>query len=149
MPPWTPPTVADFKAYFTRDFPYAPQTANSNLDYVTDSDIQKAIDQAGIHFNDALGMTGAEATIAYQYLTAFYLVVDLQMAGQGLGSSAVFPVQSQSVGPVSVGYQIPERLLKDPVISYFSQNMYGQKYLSIVLPYAVGNVGIALGTTTP
>ena len=145
---WVPPTVAEFKAYFTRDFPYAPAGANTNCDYVMDSDIQKAIDQTNINFNDELGMTGNEAKIAFLFLAAFYLVVDIQMAQRGLGSQAMFPVQSKGVGSVSVSFQIPERYTKDPQVCYYSQNQYGQKYLSLVFPYMTGNVRVVEGTTT-
>ena len=147
--PWTPPTVADFKAYFYRDFPYASVTANTNLDYVIDQDVQKAIDQANTHFNEGLGMTEQEATLAFLFLAAFYLVVDLQMAQRGLGSQASFIMSSKSVGSVSAGFEIPEQTKNNPVLNYYSQNQYGQKYISLVLPYAIGNVHVAFGTTTP
>jgi hypothetical protein len=145
---WSPPSVADFKAYFTRDFSYAPSCDNTNDDYILDSDITKALNQAGINFNDSLGFMDQEATIAYLFLTAFYLLVDLQLAQRGLSSQANFPIQSKGVGQVNVAYQIPERYTQDPVVSYYAQNGYGQKYLSIVLPYMVGNVGVIVSETS-
>lgn len=145
---WQPPSISDFKGYFTRDFPYAPLTANANYDYVLDGDITKALEQAEINFNESLGMSGREATVAFLFLTAFYLIIDLQLAQRGIASQANFSMSSKGVGSVSVTFQIPERYSKDPQMTYYAQNGYGQKYLSLVFPYMTGNVRVVEGTTT-
>ena len=37
---WEAPTVSDFKAFFVRDFPYAPEDDPTNLDYIVDEMVQ-------------------------------------------------------------------------------------------------------------
>jgi hypothetical protein len=145
---WTTPTIADFKAQFNRDFPYAPADDPDNLDLVIDSDITKAINQALLNFNDGLFPDVASATLAFLYLAAFYLVTNLQNSAQGIGAQAKFPINSKSVGGVSVSYSIPDKYLKDPVFSIYATNGYGIMYLSMVIPCLVGNVGLIAGYTT-
>lgn len=145
---WTQPTATDFKAYFTRDFKYAPTDAPTNLDFVCDTDINKAIDQAAANFNMCLFSTDSQKTIAFMFLAAFYMVYDFQTSAQGLASLSNFPVSSKSVGGVSVGYTIPERFSKDPIVSMYSMNGYGMKYLSLVLPRIVGQADVVDGQPT-
>jgi hypothetical protein len=141
------PTAAEFKTFFARDFNFAPDDDADNLDYITDTDIDRAIAEAEIGFPELLD-TDAQNTIAFMYLSAFHLVVNLQNSAKGISSQAKFPISGTSVAGVSVNFQIPERYSKDPFISQFTQNGYGMKYLSMMLPNLVGNVEISEGTTT-
>jgi len=146
---WEKPTVAEFKTQFRRDFKYAPDSDPTNLDYICDVDITNAYSQADVNFNPGLGFgTDAERTLAYLFLAAFYLVFDLQNSAQGVGSQSNFPISSKSVGNVSISFQIPESLMKNPSIAIYSQNGYGLKYISLVYPFLIGNVGTVWGTTT-
>ncbi len=147
-------TVDDFKEWFTRDFLYeippgstTPRPGCPN-DYVKDSDIEKAFIEAQMVFNPGLFCTDEELTVCYLYLTAFFLVNDLQTSAQGLGSTPYFPVQSRTVGSVSESYQIPEWIQKDPILSAFATNRYGLKYITMIKPLLIGNVQIAFGWTT-
>lgn len=115
--------------------------------YVLDADITKAFAEAKILFNTGLFETDSQIQLAYLYLTAHYLVNDIQTANQGLQSSASFPVNSRSVGSVSESYSIPDRYLKDPAMSFYTRSGYGLKYLSLVLPKLVGNVISVQGKT--
>ena len=45
----TNPNAGDFKTYFVRDFNYAPVNDAGNLDYITDNDIARAINEALIN----------------------------------------------------------------------------------------------------
>lgn len=145
---WSAPSIAQFKIYFARDFNYAPDNDPTNLNFITDNDISKACDQALINFNPGLFGNNADATIVFWWLWAFYLVYDLQTSAKGISSQSKFPISSNSVGGVSVTYSIPEKYAKEPALSVFTQNGYGMKYLSLVLPNLVGNVSTAFGTTT-
>ena len=146
---WTAPSIADFKAYFTRDFNYATEHDEpQNDEYVLDSDITKAIAEAEINFNAELYGTDAQVTAVFMYLVAFCLVINLQNSSKGIASQSKFPISSNSVGGVSVSYQIPDKYAKDPVLSQYTQNGYGMKYLSLVIPYLTGNVELIEGTTT-
>lgn len=143
-------TVADFKSFFPRDFPYSAVYDPNNPNYVTDNDITKAFAEAQISLNQALFTSDANIRIGYYYLTAHYLVNDLRTAAQGAGpGGADFPVSGRTVGSVSEQYAIPEAYTADPLLSFFTQTRYGMKYLALVLPKLVGNIGVVCGTTTP
>jgi hypothetical protein len=147
---WELPTVDDFKEYFARDFNYATtQGEPQNDDYVLDADISKAILEGSINFNLELYGEDAMVTAVFMYLAAFYLVVNLQNSAKGIASQSKFPISSASVGGVSVSYQIPSRFTDDAYICQFTQNGYGMKYLSLSMPFLVGNVTLIEGTTTP
>ena len=149
MSAWTRPTIADFKAYFVRDFNYAPADDPSNQKFVMDGDITKAMDQAEANFNPGLGYAPDSAvSMAFLWLAAFYMVEDLKVSGQGVASQANFPISSKSVQGVSLSYAIPEAYTKDAFISYLASNGYGMKYLSLSLPFTIGRVEVVEGTTT-
>lgn len=144
---WVPPTIAEFKAKFNRDFNYAPSTDPNNLDYITDNDIQNGMNEAMVNFTD-LYDGGSKTTIVFLYLAAFYMVWNLQNSAKGISSQSRFPISSNSVGGVAVTYSIPQRYMDDPTLSMYTQNGYGMMFLSLALPYTIGNVDTSLGTTT-
>ena len=146
----------DFKSWFVRDFKYyiaegktAPSGLYDACDSVTDLDISKAFTEATINFNPGLFSDDASATMCFLYLAAFYLVNDLQTSSAGMGSSGLFPVNSRSIGGVSESYTIPEWMTKDPILSNFATNRYGQKYLSMIKPLLIGRATVYRGATTP
>ncbi len=146
MGSWTAPTVEEFKAQFFRDFPYAPDTDPDNTDYVTDQDITNAINEAIINFSCSL--FGASTTYIFLYLAAHVMVSNIRNSSMGLNSQAKFPLESSSVGGVSIANNINERFASDPIFSNYLTTGYGKKYLELVYPYTVGNVGISCGRTT-
>lgn len=147
-------TVDDFKTWFHRDFSYytpAGETesiADCASNYVTDYDITKAMTEASINFNVSLFSESAQLMTTFLYLSAHYLVNDIQTSGDGLRSSGQFPVSSRSVGSVSESYAVPEWMIKDPNLSFYSTTRYGQKYLSLIKPLLIGNVVVYTGATT-
>ena len=147
-------TIQDFKDYFTRDFPYLPDPytgcAADQLDFVLDSDITKAFGQTQIKFNQSLFSSDANITIGYFWLTAHYMVIDLQAAQQGIASSgAKFNVSSRSVGSVSESYDIPDIYKKNAFIAFLSKTAYGEKYFSLIISKLVGNTFTVCGGTQP
>lgn len=147
-------TVSEFKAFFRRDFPYAPAPAESavcsNLDkYVFDFDIEKAFLEAQALLNQELFGGDANIRLAYYYLTAHYLANDMRTAMQGIESTGTNPVNSRSVGNVSESYTIPQSYLDNPQLAFFTTTGYGAKYLSLLLPSLVGNIGTVCGWTHP
>lgn len=123
---------------------------SDNVDnYVKDSDIEAAFKEAQIVFNQSLFSTDEQVTLGYLYLTAHYLVHDLRAALAGVAGFNPFPVQSRSVGSVSESYGIPQTYMDNPIYSFYTQSAYGMKYLSMVLPVLVGNVGAVAGATRP
>lgn len=118
-------------------------------DYVLDSDITKAFAEAQVVFNQELFNGDPSVIQGYLYLTAHYLVNDLNTANAGIQSVGSYPVSGRKVGSVSENYEIPKYYLDNPLFLFYNKTGYGQKYLSFILPVLVGNVGIACGTTLP
>ncbi len=139
---YTVPTASDFKAHFTRDFPYGSTDTT-----VMDLDITKAIAEAAVNFNESLWESQAVFTLAYLYLTAHYLVTDLRASSQGIAGSYSWLTGSKSVGSVSEGFSIPQKILDNPHLAMLSKTNYGAKFLSLALPRLVGNVVHVHGRT--
>jgi hypothetical protein len=139
------PSIADFKAYFFRDFPYGDDIETN----VTDQDIAKAMGQANVNFNPALFGDQNSFSIAYDLLSAHYLVVDLRMSSQGINGQYSFLEQSKSVGSVSQSFAIPQRILDDPYFSMLSKTNYGAKYLELIIPQLAGQMFLVHGSTRP
>lgn len=142
---WTPPAYTDFQAFFARDFYFAQPSDPDNLDFVTANDINRAIAEAQINFNQALYGSNANITNVFMYLVAFCLVRNIQNSTKGLSSQSRFPISSNSVGGVSVNFQMPEQYSKDPWLSSLTVNGYGMRFLEFTLPYLVGNVFVVPG----
>ncbi len=142
---YTYPSATDFKAYFTRDFPYGTDPATS----VLDADIVKAIGQAEVNWNPGLWGSQSAFTIGFLYLTAHWLVIDLRMSSQGINGQYQWTEASKSVGNVAQAFAIPQRILDNPTFAMFAQTNYGAKYLQLLLPQLVGQTFIAYGSTRP
>jgi len=140
---FTNPTVSDFKAYFSRDFPYGLDNTT-----VMDADITKALGQAVFNFNEGLYGTQEDYSLAFLYLTAHYLVIDLRASSQGIAGKFSWLEQSKGVGSVSTSYGIPQSIMEDPVFSMYSTTNYGAKFLSLLLPSLKGQIFTVLGGTT-
>lgn len=142
---YTKPTVAEFKEHFSRDFPYNADPALG----VTDSDITKAIKEAEASMNAGIIPSQEVFTLAYLYLTAHFLVIDLRNASQGVEGSYSWITASKSVGSVSESFAIPQKISDSPLLSMFTKTNYGAKYLHMLLPYLVGRVFSVYGRTHP
>ena len=136
------PTIDEFKAQFTRDFPYG-----SSSDSVMDSDITKAILQTSFNVNESLFSDETSFKFAFNYLAAHYLVMNLKASSQGLNGGFSWLENSKSVGSVSQSFAIPQSILDHPILSMFSKTSYGAMYLSLVLPLTYGQVNAIGGGT--
>jgi hypothetical protein len=139
VPVGTVPTNATYWVLYPGDI----------YNYVLDSDIIKAFAEAQQSFNQALFTTDPNITLGYLYLSAHFLVNDINTANAGLQSSGINPVNSRTVGSVSESYFISDYYLNNPLYLFYNKTGYGQKYLSMILPNLVGNVGVVCGTTLP
>ena len=115
---FTKPTVDDFKSYFARDFPFGCDIDEN----VLNADIQKALDKTFYKINEALWCDQGEYDLAYLNLSAHFLCTSIQASSQGLSGKFEWLLNSKSVGSVSVGQSIPESVLNDPVLSYYSKS---------------------------
>lgn len=84
--------------------------------YILDQDIEKSFKEAQFQLNQSLFCSDEEITIAYLYLTAFYLVRDINTSMAGLESTGQYPVASRSVGSVSESYDIPQAYKESPTL---------------------------------
>lgn len=139
VPVGTLPTDDDYWVLFPDDI----------YNYVLDADIEKAFSEAKMQFNQALFTSDANITLGYLYLTAFFLVNDINASNAGLQIVNPYPVSGRTVGNVSEKYEIPEIYLENPQYLFYSSNLYGRKYLSMIQPLLVGNIGVVYGTTLP
>ena len=139
------PTIDDFKNYFTRDFPYGIDPNTS----VLDADIGKAYGQVNFAINPALFTNQENYTLGYLWLAAHWLVTDLRASSQGIAGQYNWLENSKSVGSVSEGFAIPQRILDNPYFAGLTKTNYGAKYLQLLLPALAGQVFIAPGRTKP
>lgn len=122
-------------------------TTDSINNYVQDSDITRAFAEAQVTFNQGLFSSDPNTKMGYLYATAHYLVNDINAARNAFSSNGAFPLTSRSVGSVSESYAIPDRYLKDPILSFYTRSSYGLKYLNLILPKLTGNVQSVYGST--
>ena len=122
---------------------------NDSVDnYIQDSDILRAFNEAKVNFNAALFGDDDTVKMVFLYLAAHYLVIDLNNAMNPLAVGFMGFTQSKSVGSVSESYAVPQWMLNNRALSAYAQTGYGRKYLSLIQPYLVGNLIFVPGRTT-
>lgn len=141
---FTNPTVTDFKDFFVRDFPYGATTST-----IMDADILRAITEAGITINPCFFTSQGAYQIGFLYLAAHFLVTNIRNSSQGISGNYEWLQSSKSVGSVSEGISIPQRILENPAFAMLSKTAYGAKYLYLILPQLSGNVFTVQGMTKP
>lgn len=114
-------------------------------DYILDADIEKAFDEACIVFNASLFSNANAVKMGWLYLTAHFVVYDVNAGG--LETTGQQRVNSRAVGNVSEAYTIPEWMLSNPIYSFLTVTSYGAKYLNMILPFLIGNIGSVWGGT--
>lgn len=120
--------------------------AISNFDVVCDLDITNAYAESCINFNSALFSSDQDKILAYLYLSAHFVVNDLNAGGTSGGNVDAGLVNSKSVGNVSVSSTIPDHYLKSGY-AFYATTTYGRKYIDMIRTRAIGNmVAIAGGT---
>ena len=115
-------------------------------DYVQDKDIERAMSQALSTANARFGIDDDDKIMIYLHLVAFYLQMDLNTASSSGGFVGI--TTSKSVGDVSEGFTIPQWVTDNPAFSIFTQNGFGLKYLSLILPYISCPILFSKGATT-
>jgi hypothetical protein len=144
-----PPSVADFKAKFTREFVYG-----DGFDSVRDADIQRGLDEAPPLFNQALLDSSVDQTNAYLYLAAHNMVMNIQSAGglsavargRGVRNVGEGVQVSKGIGQANVTYQVPpERIAESPTLLYFFRTDFGQRYLQMMVSRLAGHMATVCG----
>lgn len=125
------------------------QIVNDTVDnYIQDSDILRAFNEAKINFNANLFSDDDTIKMVFLYLAAHYLVVDLNNSMNPLAMGFMGFTQSKSVGSVSQSFALPDFVTKNAALSQYMQTGYGAKYVSLITPYLVGNIIFVPGRTT-
>jgi hypothetical protein len=137
------PTVAEFKTYFVRDFPFGVDIEKN----VLDSDITRAMSTVTCQINDELFCSQDEYEVGYMLLTAHFLVTNIQTSSQGLSSQFEWNTVSKGVGSVSVSQNIPESIMSNPNFAWLTKTGYGAQYLMMIYPRLSGQMFIAQGGT--
>lgn len=137
-------TTNDFKTFFVKDFNYGNEDGQ-----VSDADIARAISEANMNFNENLFDSEEDKKLIYLYLTAYYLVVDINNINTQGSSNNGGLLTYRQVRNVAESFKVPKWIEENPMFSQFAQNGYGLKYLNMIYPYLVGPVGIVKGATLP
>lgn len=142
---FTNPSVADFQAQFARDFPFGtdPNVA------VLDSDVTSAFLYTNVNISQALFADQGTYTLAYNLLSAHYLVLNLRSSSQGINGQYNFLQASKGAGQINESFNVPQRVLDNPYWTMLTKTNYGARYLEILLPQLTAQIGIAYGTTQP
>lgn len=133
---YTNPTVSDFKNQFSRDFPYGTDIDND----VVDADITSAFQYTNFSINQGFFGDQGSYSLAYNLLSAHYLVTNLRASSQGINGQYNWLQNSKGVGQVNEAFSIPQRILDNPYFSSFSKTNYGQSYLMLIMPQLVGQM---------
>lgn len=139
------PSVADFKSFFTRDFPYGTDPDTTILD----ADIAKAFQFTNVNMNEDLFGYQASYTVGYMLLSAHYLVMNLRASSQGINGQFNFLEASKGVASVSQAFSIPQRILDNPDWAILCKTNYGAQFIQLVLPQLAGNMFTVVGSTRP
>ena len=119
-------------------------------DYVLDEDILKAFDEASLIFNETLfGESEEDKKLAFLYLTAHYVVTDLDNAQKSMNTGSTGSIASRSVGNVSESYNIPKWMVENEILAPLANTSYGRKYFSIVSPRLIAPTFAVKGATLP
>lgn len=113
---------------------------NTDNKKVTDYDIAKALTAAlSYNFNPGLFASQAAYTYAANLLTAHYLCETVVAGTTGLSGQAEWLHKAKSVGNVREDFEIPDRVLKSPILSKLSKTTYGAQFLELVSPQLIAN----------
>lgn len=122
---------------------------DTDLTRVTDDDVASAIFDANYNVNPGLFGTQAEYSRAFLYLVAHCLVERLLAAGEGMRGRFNWLVTGKSAGDLAESYTIPENILQSSFLASLSKTRYGARYLEIISPLLVGNMGTYFRQTPP
>lgn len=137
-PPFIPPTVAQFQAQFYRDFPYpADPTSTAG---VNPTDIQNAINMAGINFNTGVWPTQAVFWSMWNLLAAHYLVTNLLNSSQGLAGQFSWLTTHKNVDSVQESFSVPDFVHDNAEWAAVSKTRYGAQYITFLMPYVRGTM---------
>lgn len=138
---YTNPSVSDFKNYFTRDFAYGVDPDTSILDI----DIANAYQLVNVNINQGLFTVQSNYNLGYLFLAAHFLTLNIRASSQGVNGQFNWLEKSKSTDKISSTFEIPERILNNPLFSMYTKSNYGMMYLQMLLPQLTGFMFPVLG----
>lgn len=133
-------TSLEFEAFFDR----GQWTYSETLPDVREKDIDEAIAEALAVMNQDLWEDETDCKQALYYLTAHFLVMDLQIADSG--GQGLFMQTSRSADGISESLHIPE-WMQNSDFALYTTTGYGIKYLMLAKPYLDGAIYSVKGGT--
>lgn len=127
----------------TESYPGNPNTQ------ILDQDITSSFLSTNVNINPGLFPDQGTYTLAYLFLSAHYLVMNIRQSSQGINGQYNFLQASKGVGSVNESFSIPERIMANPYWAMLTKTNYGQSYLQLLLPQLAGQFYTVMGTTLP
>jgi hypothetical protein len=87
--------------------------------------------------------------IAFNLLSAHFLVLNLRASSQGINGQYNWAQNSKSVGNVSESFTIPQRIIDNPALMQYTKTNYGAQYLQLLWPQLCGQMFVVAGFTKP
>jgi hypothetical protein len=110
-------------------------------------DVSNAMVEASNFINPGLFSSQSSYTLGFMRLSAHLLVMNLRASSQGIFGKYPWMTTSKSVGSVSEGIQIPDRIMANPQWAMLTQTTYGAAFLFMVLPQMNGMMFAVWGGT--
>lgn len=142
---FTNPQPSDFQVQFVRDFPYG---TDANVSVLT-SDIAYAMQMTNMTINQGLFPDQASYSLAYNLLSAHFLVLNLRASSQGLNGQYNWMQNSKGVGAVNEAFTIPQRIIDNPDFAQYFKTNYGAQYMQLVWPLLSGPYMAVCGRSHP
>lgn len=142
---WQDISVAQFKSFYDRDFPFGTDVNTS----IRDQDILKAFNQANGQINATLYLTQSSFTNGSLWLAAHYLCTNINNSSQGLNGQFNWGEQSKSAGGISQSFAIPPAISNSVVFNGFTKTTYGAQWVLDIYPRLTGGMSSARGFTKP
>ena len=139
------PSVQQFQAQFFRDFNFGTDPNNC----VVAQDIANAFVQTNLMINPCMWPDQGSYNLGYCLLAAHFMVIALRSSSQGLNGQWGWAQNNKSVGQVSEGIEIPERIKNNPDFMQYYKTNYGAMYMNLLWPQLSGQVFTVMGHTKP
>jgi hypothetical protein len=130
-------------AQFFRDFNYGTDINNC----VTQQDIANAFVMVNASINQSMWPDQGTYNLGYLLLAAHFMVIALRASSQGINGQWGWAQNNKSVGAISEGFEIPERIKNNPDFMQYYKTNYGAQYLNLLWPQLSGQVFSVSGYT--
>lgn len=128
-----------------RDFPYGTDPSIA----VLDQDITNAFNIVDYNINSGFWPDQNSYNVAYLYLAAHFLCINLRNSSQGISGAWSWLSSSKGAGGISQGISIPQRVLDNPNLAQYASTNYGAMYLHLLWPHLTAQTFAVAGRPHP